>query len=215
MGARALDVGGRGEPPGPLVGRQQELTVLRAALDQIRAGEPRLVLLEGAAGIGKTALLRRLLAEAVDVQVLWSSGAHEEQLVPYGVVEQLAQSSRTPLPRQLAALGRTSARNPDPVATGAAFVELLGNVQDRGPVAVVVDDAQWADRPSLLALLFALRRLQSDRVLCVIAVRENEVDRLPEGLSRLGTDERGTVLPLSGLDVTGVQDLAAEVTAER
>jgi len=208
-------VGGRGEPPGPLVGRQQELTVLRAALDQIRAGEPRLVLLEGAAGIGKTALLRRLLAEAVDVQVLWSSGAHEEQLVPYGVVEQLAQSSRTPLPRQLAALGRTAARNPDPVATGAAFVELLGNVQDRGPVAVVVDDAQWADRPSLLALLFALRRLQSDRVLCVIAVRENEVDRLPEGLSRLGTDERGTVLPLSGLDVTGVQDLAAEVTAER
>src|SRR5205807_10072851 len=143
------------------------------------------------------------------------SGAHEEQLVPYGVVEQLAQSSRTPLPRQLAALGRTSARNPDPVATGAAFVELLGNVQDRGPVAVVVDDAQWADRPSLLALLFALRRLQSDRVLCVIAVRENELHRLPEGMLRLGTDEGGAVLQLTGLDVTAVQDLSAAVKIGR
>jgi DNA-binding CsgD family transcriptional regulator len=198
-----------------LVGRQQELTALRTALDQIRAGEPRLVLVEGAAGIGKTSLLRRLLAEAVDVQVLWSSGAHEEQLVPYGVVEQLAHSSRTPLSKQLAALGKASVRNPDPVATGAAFVDLLGNVQARGPVAVVVDDAQWADRPSLLALLFALRRLQSDRVLCVIAVRESEVHRLPEGLLRLGTDERGTVLRLSGLDATGVQDLAAAVTGDR
>ena len=208
-------MGGRGEPPGPLVGRQRELTVLRTALDQSRAGEPRLVLIEGAAGIGKTALLRRLLAEAVDVHVLWSSGAHEEQLVPYGVVEQLAQTSRTPLPKQLATLGKTSARNPDPVGTGAAFVDLLGTVQSRGPVAVVVDDAQWADRPSLLALLFALRRLQSDRVLCVIAVRENEIHQLPEGLSRLGADERGTVLPLAGLDVTGVQDLAEAVTGER
>ncbi len=106
-------------------------------------------------------------------------------------------------------------RNPDPVATGAAFVDLLGNVQAGGPVAVVVDDAQWADRPSLLALLFALRRLQSDRVLCVIAVRENEIHRLPEGLSRLGTDERGAVLRLTGLDVAGVQDLAAAVTGDR
>jgi DNA-binding CsgD family transcriptional regulator len=208
-------VGGRGEPPGPLVGRQQELTLLRAALDQIRAGEPRLVLVEGAAGIGKTALLRRLLAEAVDVQVLWSSGAHEEQLVPYGVVEQLAHSSRTPLPKQLAALGKATVRNPDPVAMGAAFVDLLGSVQAGGPVAVVVDDAQWADRPSLLALLFALRRLQSDRVLCVIAVRENEVHRLPEGLVRLGTDEGGALLQLSGLDVTAVQDLSSAVTEDR
>ena len=104
-------MGGRGEPPGAFVGRQHELGLLRTRLDESRGGEPRLVLVEGAAGVGKTALLRRLLAEAVDVQVLWSSGAHEEQLVPYGVVEQLAQSSRSPLPRQLAALGRTAARN--------------------------------------------------------------------------------------------------------
>ncbi len=206
---------GRGPLPGPFVGRQEELTRLRTKLDEIRAGEPRLVLLEGAAGIGKTAILRRLLAQASDVQLLWSSGAHEEQLVPFGVVEQLAHSIRTPLPTQLDGLGRTPARSPDPLAVGAAFVELLSGVQDGGPVVVVVDDAQWADRPSVLALLFALRRLQSDRVLFLFAVRENELHRLPEGLLRLATDERGAVLRLPGLDVAEVQDLAAAVIDER
>ena len=208
-------MGGRGAPPGPFVGRQDELTRLRTKLDEIRAGEPRLVLVEGAAGIGKTAILRRLLAEAGDVLVLWSSAAHEEQLVPFGVVEQLAYSIRTPLPKQLAALGKTPARSPDPLAIGAAFVELLSGVQDDGPVVVVVDDAQWADRPSILALLFALRRLQSDRVLFLFAVREGELHRLPEGLLRLATDERGAVLSLPGLDVADVQELAAAVISDR
>ena len=49
-------------------------------------------------------------------------------------------------------------------------------------MCVVVDDAQWAeDRPSLVALLFAMRRLQSDRVLSLIAVREDRAFDLPRG----------------------------------
>ncbi|HEX6493227.1 MAG TPA: LuxR C-terminal-related transcriptional regulator, partial [Candidatus Dormibacteraeota bacterium] len=106
-------------------------------------------------------------------------------------------------------------RSPDPLAISAAFVELLSAVQDSGPVVVVVDDAQWADRPSILALLFALRRLQSDRVLFLFAVREGELHRMPEGLLRLADDERGAMLRLSGLDVAEVQDLADAVISER
>jgi len=43
------------------VGRSEELTFLHAELDGVRGGVPRLVLIEGAAGIGKTALVRRFL----------------------------------------------------------------------------------------------------------------------------------------------------------
>ena len=50
---------------------------------------------------------------------------------------------------------------------------------------MVVDDAQWADAPSLRALLFAVRRLVADRVLVLLVVREGEADaRCPTACAR-------------------------------
>ncbi|MFC9020630.1 ATP-binding protein, partial [Streptomyces albidoflavus] len=54
----------RAVPPAPpLVGRAHQLDALARHADAARAGRPRLVLLDGPAGIGKTALLRAALAE--------------------------------------------------------------------------------------------------------------------------------------------------------
>ncbi|HEX3608031.1 MAG TPA: AAA family ATPase [Candidatus Dormibacteraeota bacterium] len=191
------------------VGRQEELDLLRAALEDVRSGSPRVVLLEGAPGMGKTALLRRFLAEATGVRVLRAGGEHEEHLLGYGVVDQLARSAQVPLTGDLAALGRSASHSPEAFTVGAALVDLLGSLQEHGPVAVVVDDAQWADRASLLALLFALRRLQADRVLALVAIRDEDVADLPQGLRRLVAGERGTTLRLRGLDAGELQELAA------
>jgi hypothetical protein len=90
------------------VGRQDELRLLRARLDEVRAGEPRAVLVQGAPGIGKTALLQRFLAESTDLRVVTASGEEEEHLLPYAVVEQLVRSSRMPRTDQRAALGATT-----------------------------------------------------------------------------------------------------------
>ena len=49
------------------VGREKELGVLRSALDHVRAGQPQVVLIEGPAGIGKTALVNQFLALDNDV----------------------------------------------------------------------------------------------------------------------------------------------------
>jgi ATP/maltotriose-dependent transcriptional regulator MalT len=198
---------------GPFVGRQDELSVLRATLDEVRAGEPRVVLVTGAPGIGKSALLERFLAGAEQVRVLRGGGTQEERLVPYGVAEQLARSARMPLPEPLAALDvLSSGRSPEPFVIGAGFVELLGSLPGEQPVVLVVDDAHWADRPTLLALLFALRRLQADRVLAVIVSREDDIFELPEGLVRIAQSERGVTLRLGGLDVGCLQELTAAVT---
>ena len=71
------------------VGRQAELTALRAELAAVRSGRPRVVLLEGTPGIGKTALLDRFLDDESDLTVLRATGEQWEAFVAYGVVDQL------------------------------------------------------------------------------------------------------------------------------
>ena len=82
----------------------------------------------------------------------------------FGVVDQLLRRA-----------GEVRASMPpdtsDHVAAGARILELLGNLQDERPVVVFLDDAHWADVPSLRALLFVVRRLVADRVLVVITTR--------------------------------------------
>ena len=78
-------------------------------------------------------------------------------------------------------------------------------------MVLAVDDANWADRPSLQALIFALRRLAADQVLAIIAARDDSISDLPESLGRLISGQRGTVLRLRGLDEQDLRDLATEM----
>jgi predicted ATP-dependent serine protease len=71
------------------VGRPTELAFLRERLEEVRRGTARVVLLEGAAGVGKTALLRELLAGTDHLRVLWASGEELEAGLAYGVIGQL------------------------------------------------------------------------------------------------------------------------------
>ena len=71
------------------VGREVELAFLRGRLEETLAGMSRTVLLEGAAGVGKTALLEAFLARAGHHRVLRTSGAELEAGLAYGVLDQL------------------------------------------------------------------------------------------------------------------------------
>ncbi|MGH7747689.1 MAG: ATP-binding protein, partial [Candidatus Dormibacteria bacterium] len=114
---------------GRLAGRRGELGMLRAELDAVRAGSPRLVILEGPAGIGKTALVRSFLHEAGDVRALRATGEEVEALLPYGVVAQLVLAAHEPVPDALRGLGAPGSQSRDPIPVGAALVELLGTLQ--------------------------------------------------------------------------------------
>ncbi|MEU9787728.1 ATP-binding protein, partial [Streptomyces phaeochromogenes] len=69
------------------VGRTDSLALLAAARERARAGHPQRVLVEGPAGIGKTALVRRFLRD--DTHVLYGAGEEAESELAFGVLEQL------------------------------------------------------------------------------------------------------------------------------
>ncbi len=188
------------------MGRSSELGLLRANLAWARAGEPRVVVVEGPAGMGKSALLRAFLAQVgPGVRSVLASGDEAEAHLPFGLLDQLWRAVDPDT--------APTARGSDPLNAGARLVDLLGTLQDGGPVVVALDDCQWVDRPSLQALTFALRRMHADRVMAVVTTRDGPPG-VPDGVRRL-VDQRGQHLRLAGLDARTLAELAACTGAGR
>lgn len=190
------------------VGREPELVALREAWAAVLGGEPRVVWIEGDAGIGKSALIRRFLAEVEDGGfVLRSDGAEEESALPYGVVGQLATRIR-----QLDGLPLLAAGPPPDagaLAVGTELLRVLGALQETSRVVVVIDDFQWVDLPSAQALAFAVRRLRLDQVLVLAAARPREAARLGDAWTRLAADPtRARRLRLTGLGACELGEFA-------
>jgi hypothetical protein len=76
-----------------LVERERELRELARLIDDARAGDGRLALIEGPAGIGKTRLFHevRPYAEEVGVRILAARGGELERDFGFGIVRQLLE----------------------------------------------------------------------------------------------------------------------------
>ncbi|MEZ0579972.1 AAA family ATPase [Nocardioides sp. MH1] len=185
------------------VGRVSELASLADELRRARAGEPRVVVIEGEAGIGKSTLLGRFAADLEPAHVLRAGADEAEQLLPYGLLTQLAGDL---LPEGAVPSGS--------LAAGAALVGTLGAAQgaEGRPVVVLVEDLHWADQESADAVLFALRRLRADRVLFVITLRPGGLARLGDGWSRfVAGDDRVTTVGLGGFGPGDLEELAVSM----
>jgi DNA-binding CsgD family transcriptional regulator len=192
-------------PAHVFVGRQPELTALAAALDAVCAGEPRVVLIQGEAGIGKSSLISEFLDSRPAMPVITASGEEAEAVLAYGVVQQLAAAAAAVSSDALAGLEMLSQgppANADPLAVGVELLALMSSVQAADAVAVVVEDVHWADLASSRALLFAIRRLVADRVLVIFSCLSEGIPPLGAGWARFVSGDRRVVrLPLSGLGV--------------
>ena len=193
------------------VGRAGELAILDAELQAVRAGRPRVVLVEGEAGIGKSSLLSRFVSEHRDVRLLRASGDEAEMLLAWGLAYQLLAAAGP-----AAAVGTLPAearKDTDVMVIGAHMVGALGDLQAGDQVVMlVIDDLHWSDRLSAQALLFALRRMQADRVLALVSARPGELSRLGEGWTRFaGGDHRVTRLRLAGLSADELAAMARKL----
>ncbi|MFZ0180403.1 MAG: AAA family ATPase [Candidatus Dormiibacterota bacterium] len=200
-----------GRMDGTFVGRRSELASLLVQAAQARDGHPRVVLVTGEPGIGKTALAHRFVSQAHGFQLLEASGEEAEQLLAFGVIEQLVRAAHASGGPALADLGDRNGEARDPIWVGAALLELLGTMQAAGPVLLLIDDAQWADRLSLQALVFALRRLQADRVLTLMVSRSGSPRGHLAGVHRLVEHGHGAWVRVRGLEASSIRDLGVSM----
>jgi DNA-binding CsgD family transcriptional regulator len=193
------------------VGRAAELARIAEVVSRVAAGQPWLVAIEGDPGVGKTALARRALTQAADLRVLSARAGQAETDLDFGLVDQLLRAAGDPGRSDLRAGG--AGLPASSFAVGARLLEVVGEQQATGPVAIVIDDLQWADRRSVEALTFTLRRLSVDPVLAVMVYRGSR-GRLDEAARRmLASVENRLHLPLGGLGQDDVAALAAALTA--
>lgn len=195
MGGRP-QIGGMAAKPG-LVGRHRETNQLADALAAAARGDGHLVVASGGLGVGKTALLSaaRELAAERGFTVLAARGSYLERELPFGVVSRLfvcAQPAPADdvghLPRIAAALGQSDAlAEPGPVTLPELHVlhRALARMAAERPVAVVVDDAQWADQPSLQWLSTLPHRIEHLPVFALAGIGAGEVCAGPQTLEEL------------------------------
>ena len=151
------------------VGRAAELARVAEVIARVRTGQPWLVAVEGDPGMGKTSLTRRCLAQAPGLKVLWARADQAEADLDFGHVDQLLRAAGGAWKPVLSAGEADSPASS--FAVGARLLEAVGEQQDAEAVVILIDDLQWADRRSVEALTFMLRRLSVDPVLAVVIYR--------------------------------------------
>ena len=189
--------------------RAHERQILGDHLEAALAGEGRLVLISGEAGIGKTTLVRTLALEAADagVQVLTGHCYDLTTTPPYGPWLDLADryvqtANLPPLPAAFIGNGIEDIRS-----QAAFFAEVrafLTAVAAERPTLVVLEDLHWADSNSLELLRYLAAHLQTLPLLLLVTYRNDEpAERNPfyRQLPALIRDAEGLRLDLRRLDV--------------
>ena len=179
----------------PLPGLRRPGPAGRAVLDglvtDVDAGTSRALVLRGAAGAGKTALLDHLVARTAGWRVVTAAGVASETDLPYCGLHQvcaplLDRLDALPAPQREAlgvVFGLHPGPPPDRFLVGLAALGLLAAAAAPRPVAWVIDDAQWLDPASAQVLAFVARRLRDRRAAVVCATRavaDDALTGLPE-----------------------------------
>jgi AAA ATPase domain len=167
------------------VGRGVELARIMCCVEAAGEGRAQVVWIEGEAGSGKTALVRRVLEGLpAGFSVLRAEADELSGDVAFGVVSQLGSV--------VAGTG---------FAAGVELLALLAEAQDGGPVVVVVEDVHWADMASRQALLTAARRLENDRVVMLLTSRPDA--GVADGWDRFCLDPDRCARVVLGVSVIG------------
>ena len=171
--------GGTGESFQGILGREAEVAGITRFIESVLDG-PSALLLDGAAGIGKTTLWNAgvTLARVAGHQVLSSRAAESEARLSYAALGDLLDLELPELPgpqkRALdAALLRDEVEGspPDQRAVSLATLAVLRALAGSGPVIIAIDDIQWLDAASVRVLSFAARRLRDEPIRILVAMR--------------------------------------------
>ena len=214
------------QPLQPLLERDVELAELKALIDEAGSGEGRLLLIESAAGLGKTRLLdeARSLAGDAGLRVLSARGGELERDFAFGLVRQLFEpvlaragdGERSELLSGAAELAEpVFSTDPREFEAGAQATHtilhglywLVANLSEQGPLLLAIDDVHWADRPSLRFLVHLAPRLDGLGVAVALATRTGEEARDPDLAHQLSLAARAPVLRPRALSEAAAEQL--------
>ena len=226
-------------PPTGVVGRQAETDRLNALVQRASVGDGRqVIVVAGEAGVGKTTLATKVATEAYEAGAIVLLGRCEEDLgTPYGPfvealshyvahadtveLERHARVHGGELSRIVPGLRRRLGDVPPPVSSDSdteryllygAVAGLLEQVAEAHPVVLVLDDLQWADKPSLQMLRHVVANTTTARLAILATLRDRELTSshpLVELLAALRREVGVSRLDLTGLDGAGVLALMA------
>jgi hypothetical protein len=209
-----------------LHGREAEIAEIERALAAARSGRSAVLTFVGDAGIGKTALLEYAAEHAEGFQVLRCSGVESEAELPFAALHLMLRPlldriDALPGPQAAAlrgAFGMVEASASDRFLVGLATLTLLADAAGERPVLCLLDDAQWLDRETTEALLFASRRLYAEGVVVMGATRDRTaacLDIQPLGPFLLSGLDRGAAGSLLDERAAGLAvDVRDRVLAE-
>ncbi len=213
-----------------LIERAVELEVLASAVRRLGEGAGGVVVLEAPAGLGKSALLEHAatLLSGTDCLVRRAAPGPLERHFSFGVVRALLESPLREAPADerehllegaAAPAGTLLLEGTAPGADGAMAVAhsvlwLCAALAEKRPLALVVDDAQWADRSSLEVLSYLARRVDDLPLLIVIGARADAPDAATDLLSMLGAARSATVLHPQPLTARGAAQLIRRIAPD-
>lgn len=189
----------------PLLERDSDLSLLAAALDEATAGQGRIALVSGEAGIGKTSLISHFIAQ---------TGKSARTLAGY------CDSLFTPTP--LAPLhdiarglgGRLLAQLEGDAPRAQLFATMLDLLREPAqPTLLVIEDIHWADEATLDLLKYLGRRITQTRALLILSYRPDEIGvRHPLHLllGDLATSRTAIRIVLPRLTLAAVRDLVGD-----
>jgi len=200
-----------------LLERDAELDAIGRTMVAAQRGAGGLIVVDGPAGVGKTAVMDAARAAAIGAGLLTvrARGAELERAFAFGVVRQLfddvlrvdgvdhsavfSGAARFAAPLLDVELdGVTGAPPEDPFAARHALYWLTANLAGEQPLALLLDDAQWADPASVGVLAHIANRLEGIPAALVVACRTEESAEGVDALRRQA-EEHGTLLRLAPL----------------
>jgi DNA-binding CsgD family transcriptional regulator len=208
-----------------VLGREHELGVISEFLADGPSPTAAL-LLEGAAGIGKTTLWQRAVefAEERGYRVLSSRPAEPDSGLSFagvgdllaGVIDavlaRLSGAQRSALEVALLLTDRV-APVPDQGALAFGFLNALRLIARDGAIAIAIDDVQWLDAPSAHLVEFAARRLRAEPVRFLLAVRSGGSGRDGKAFAQ-ALPGRSQTLSLGALSLGALFELLGTVLGQ-
>lgn len=186
-----------------LLERDSELSILTAALAEAAAGQGRIALIGGEAGIGKTSFITHFLAlHGKPHRILFGQCDSLFTPSPLGPLYDIARTTG----------GRLLAQLEGDVPRLALFSTMLDLLRDpTRPTLLVIEDIHWADEATLDLLKYLGRRIAQTNALLLLSYRDDEVDshpRLRILLGDLATSPSATRIGLPRLSIEAVRRLS-------